>query len=189
MAALLPTLDPSIALAIRFAMALLFAAAAFHKLSDLQRFRLTLAAYRVMPDGVVVRVSTVVIGFEMALAIGFLIPGLHATVALGAASLLIAYTAAIAINIARGRRDIDCGCGGPDSSQPISTGLITRNALLIVAVSMTATVPSARTLTWLDGFAVTATVLCAVFLWTAANALLALSDERARAAIESGAHS
>ena len=41
--------------------------------------------------------------------------------------LLSLYTAAIVLNLARGRRDIDCGCGGPGSRQTLHEWLVWRN--------------------------------------------------------------
>jgi hypothetical protein len=45
--------------------------------------------------------------------------------------LLVVYAGAIGANLWRGRRHIDCGCGLGSRAQPISLGLIARNALLI----------------------------------------------------------
>ena len=46
----------------------------------------------------------------------------------GGAALLLAYAAVMAINLVRGRRFIDCGCGG--AAQPLSLGLVLRNVVL-----------------------------------------------------------
>ena len=40
------------------------------------------------------------------------------------AALLFVYAAGISINLYRGRSDIDCGCGGPESAQRLSGWLI-----------------------------------------------------------------
>ena len=59
----------------------------------------------------------VVDGTRYIRAIGTSMATPHAAAA--AALLLALYAGAIGVNLARGRRDIDCGCGGPASRQPI----------------------------------------------------------------------
>jgi len=46
------------------------------------------------------------------------------------AALLLAYAAAIAINLQRGRRDLACGCGGPHERRPIAAWMVWGNLLL-----------------------------------------------------------
>jgi len=38
--------------------------------------------------------------------------------------LLALYTLAVVVNLARGRREIDCGCFGPAARQPLSAALV-----------------------------------------------------------------
>jgi len=47
-----------------------------------------------------------------------------------AVALLLAYSAAIALNLLAGRSGIACGCGGPDPEQPIAWWMVWRNLLL-----------------------------------------------------------
>ena len=52
-------------------------------------------------------------------------------------ALLLTYAIAIAINLARGRRDLDCGCAGPNERRPIAAWMVWRNvgiAILLAAV-------------------------------------------------------
>ena len=52
--------------------------------------------------------------------------------AAGIAALLLGlYAAGIVVNLRRGRRHIDCGCGVGSRAQPISAGLVVRNTVLI----------------------------------------------------------
>ena len=61
------------------------------------------------------------------------------------------------INLMRGRRFIDCGCGG--ATQPLSIGLVVRNVVLAIA-AMIALVPApTRPLGWLDIVSMVAGVL------------------------------
>jgi hypothetical protein len=108
---------------------------------------------------------------ELALALGLWLPALRATCALGAAALLSLYGIAIAINLTRGRRDIDCGCGGPLGRQTLSEALVLRNALLAVAAVAAALPVAPRALGWLDGWTLGAAVAAMTVLYNALNAL------------------
>lgn len=171
----LPAVDPAVSLALRASIALMLAAAAYHKATDLTRFRSSLAAYRLLPDRALATIAPFVVVLETALAIGLLTPGMQPLAAATAAGLLTVYTAAIAINLARGRRNLDCGCGAPNTRQPISPGLIARNAILIAAAVAAGAPSAARGLLWLDAVALTGTLACGSLLWTAAHGLMAVS--------------
>ena len=47
--------------------------------------------------------------------------------------LLLPMTLAVAINLARGRSEIDCGCGGT-RGQGLSNGLVVRNIVLMLSL-------------------------------------------------------
>jgi hypothetical protein len=90
---------------------------------------------------------------------------------IGGAALLLAYAGVMTINLMRGRRFIDCGCGG--ATQPLSIGLVLRNVVLAVA-AITALVPApTRPLGWLDVVSMGAGVLVLGTLYAATNQLLA----------------
>ena len=98
--------DPVVALLVRGAFALLFASAAWHKLGDRRAFTGVLAAYRVLPASVVATAASVVAVLEGVVALAWLAPG-RAGIALGGTiALLTIYSAAIGINLVRGRRTI-----------------------------------------------------------------------------------
>ena len=81
------------------------------------------------------------------------------------------YAGVMTINLLRGRRFIDCGCGG--ATQPLSVGLVLRNVVLAIA-AITALVPApARPLGWLDVVSMAAGVLVLGALYAATNQLLA----------------
>lgn len=166
-------IDPAINLTIATSLALLLAAAAAHKLAGFRSFAATLGDYRLLPAPLATAFSAVMIIVEMAIACGLLIPALRATAAVSAAALFITYGAAIAVNIARGRVDIDCGCSFGRSADRLSFALIWRNALLAAAALVAAAPASARALGAFD--------LAASALFVVAAAAFYLTIEALRA--------
>jgi hypothetical protein len=163
-------LDPAFALVLRGGLALLFAAAAWHKLRDLAAFRAALGEYQLLPEAGIGLASRALVGLELVTA-GML--ALSTSGGLPAAALLAVYTAAIGVNLARGRREIDCGCFGPAARQPLSYGLALRNAGLLL-LALAAALPAApRMLVWLDGFTIAAGIALGALLHAALNTLLA----------------
>jgi len=163
------SVDPVIATIIRFALGWLFLAAAAHKLRDMADFRSVLATYRILPERLVAVAAWLVVVVEVAIGLGMLWQFTPAFVV--AAALLLIYAAVMAINLLRGRRFIDCGCGGV--TQPLSIGLVLRNLVLAIA-AITALAPSpARPLGGLDIVSMVAGVLVLGALYAATNQLLA----------------
>ena len=162
--------DPALALAARLGLALLFATAAAHKLRDPSAFRAALAGYRLAPEWSHGAAVVALIAAELGVA--FLLVASERG-AVPAALLLALYSAAIASGLARGLREIDCGCFGPAARQPISAGLIARN-LALVSLALAAALPAgARDLTWFDTIAICAAVAAGSLLYASANTLLA----------------
>ena len=143
-------MDPVIDTTLRSALALLFVVAAAHKVRDLGRFRATLAEYRLLPGALARLGAGLVVAVEAAVAAALVAPALRRPGLVSAATLLLVYAAAIGVNLARGRRDLDCGCAGPAIRRPISGWLVARNvALALVAIA--ALVPvRPRALVWVD---------------------------------------
>jgi hypothetical protein len=165
--------DPILALIVRLGLALLFGAAAGHKLRDVGGFRSALERYELLPPVWAVPAGAVLIAAEIGIAVGLLLPRVAPVAAAAAAALLALYAGAIAVNLARGRRDIDCGCGGPARRQPISGWLVARNAVL-AAVALRAAWPvTPRSVTWIDAITVAAGVLAIALLYVAADGLIA----------------
>ena len=120
--------DPIFIIASAIAIAVLLASAATHKVRTPARFARQLADYQLLPASLVRPVARLVPLLELAIAFALLVPVSRGWAALSAASLLALYAAAIGINLWRGRRDIDCGCAGPDQAQPL------RPVLLLIAL-------------------------------------------------------
>jgi len=141
-------LDPAMLIALRAALALLFAWAAFHKLRDVASFQEAVSNYELVPRRVTTIFAAGVIAAELSLAVSLPFAG-GSGPALGAAVLLATYTAAIVINLARGRV-IDCGCSGPARRRPVSGALIARNCLVLLVALSAALPPSSRSFAWID---------------------------------------
>src|SRR5262245_19029666 len=161
-------MDPALDTTLRAALAILFLAAAAHKVLDRGRFSATLADYHLLPAVQVPLGAGLVTGAEAAVAATLLVPALRVPALLGAAALLVVYGGAIAINLARGRRHIDCGCAGSAARRPISGWLVARN-LGLAAACLTAFLPvHGRALLWVDGV----TIACATAALAAVYASL-----------------
>jgi hypothetical protein len=173
-------MDPVITNTLRISLALLFGSAAYHKARDFGVFSTALEQYRLLPKRSIPGVASSLIGLECMLAGLFLVPlAVRATAFVGGLVLAI-YSGAIAINLARGRREIDCGCGGPAAGRTLGAGLLVRNALLIVGCALSAMDTLPRTLLWIDWVTVSFAVTTLALSWMAAGALGAVSKASTR---------
>ncbi|MEE8580962.1 MAG: MauE/DoxX family redox-associated membrane protein [Myxococcota bacterium] len=168
-----PNIDPALQLSLRMALALLFLISLRHKLRDFAAFRTSLAGYRILPSGCVTACAVGFMLAEACLAAALLAPGLGVASALGATALLGVYSAAIGINLLRGRREIDCGCRAPGAGEGLSEALLVRNALLILVALQGALPAGGRGFHWLDGFTAVGGAICLALLYTAVDSSLA----------------
>lgn len=163
----------TLALASAWTLAGIFLFAAAHKLRNTLAFRGILGQYRLLPEPLVPAAATLVIALEVVAGIALLAPA--SLVSRMAASglavfLLCVYTGAIAVNLAKGRTAIDCGCGGAPT--PLSGWLVARNVFLLALAWTAGTISAAHPTPELYLLAAAPTV----FLWCAyaiANQLLA----------------
>ncbi|KAB0503766.1 MauE/DoxX family redox-associated membrane protein [Pseudomonas moorei] len=167
--------DPIFIIASAVAIAVLLASAATHKVRAPARFARQLADYQLLPDSLVRPVARLIPLLELAIAFALLVPVSRGWAALNAAGLLALYAAAIGINLWRGRRDIDCGCAGPDQAQPLRPVLLLRNSVLVVLALLASVAPIARDMTLFDGFVTVAAAAVALLIYAAADGLLANS--------------
>jgi hypothetical protein len=164
------SVDPLIHHLLRVGGALLFAAAAAHKLRGRASFQSALAGYRLLPASWARPAARTMPWLELGLASALLY---SASAAWAGAALLATYAAAIAINLLRGRAGIDCGCGGPGGSRPLGLSLVVRN-LVLAALLLLSTAPVvARGWTALDSFHLAVATLAAALLYTAIDVALA----------------
>lgn len=167
--------DPVPQLVLRAGLSWLFAWAAIHKLRDVDSFRAALEGYDLVPPLWTIPAGAFLIAAEVGIATGLWLPRVHPVAGGAAAALLLLYAGAVAINLVRGRRDIDCGCAGPARRQTISGALVLRNAVLAAAALISALPAEARTLTWIDGVTLVAAILTVGLLYAAIDHLLAIA--------------
>jgi hypothetical protein len=117
-------------IALHTAVALVFLEAAYGKFADRAGFEGVVANYRLLPERLVGALANMLPPLE-ALIGGWLLTGLGALWASAAAAALLAlFAAAMGVNLLRGRREIDCGCGRAGLRQPIGWGRVARNLIL-----------------------------------------------------------
>jgi uncharacterized membrane protein YphA (DoxX/SURF4 family) len=128
-------LDASVLLAARVLGTLVFGTALIGKLRHRDEFVAVVGNYRLMPQKLVTLAAWLVITLETLTALS-LASGirLQAGAALAIGSLSI-FAAAMTINLARGRTQIDCGCFQSTLRQKLSAAHLVRNALLIIALA------------------------------------------------------
>lgn len=124
-------MDPLLSIVSVALLACVFASAAVHKLSDYPLFRRTLTAYELLPAVLIGPASVIVVLLELGGSALLIDGGLRVYGAGVIGFLLVLYMTAFAVNIARGRADIDCGCTWSGNAQPLSVWLFVRNAVLL----------------------------------------------------------
>jgi hypothetical protein len=165
--------DPIYVIASAVSVAVILASAASHKWRAPGRFIRQLEDYQLLPPALLKPAARALPLAEGALAFALLLPASRALAALAAAALLALYAAAIGINLWRGRRDIDCGCAGPDQAQPLRPLLLLRNTVLVALALLASLHPQARELGVFDAFVSLAASAVALLLYAAADGLLA----------------
>jgi hypothetical protein len=139
-------LDPVWVWIARLGVSVLFAAAGLSKLWQQAAFRDAVAAYDLLPRRMVAPAALTLAALEVAAAILLLSPAGRLAGAILLGGLLLLFTTAIAINLVRGRTDIDCGCwmfGARQSERRHGSGgaTVARNAVLAVLV-LVASIPA-----------------------------------------------
>ena len=130
MAALTHELLAAASVAGRTCVGLVFALAAVQKAMHWRVLPGVIANYRLFPRFMVVPAAVLLPAVEAILAILLLSGRVSPWPALAAMALLMLFAVAMAINLRRGRDDIDCGCGETFLRQTLNWTLVLRNALL-----------------------------------------------------------
>lgn len=148
-------MPPVLILATRIAGALLFGSAVAGKLRHRTAFVGIVDRYRLVPEALTEFAAWTVIVLE-SLVVLSLVTGIALAVGgMLAIILLLGFAAAMAINIARGETEIDCGCFQTALRQRLSSALVVRNlllALIFVPVLGGESRPLVA-LEWVDGVA------------------------------------
>ncbi len=168
-------IDPLLPTAIAFGFAVLFVAAAWHKLSARGRFEAILRDYRLLPEFLVRPVALLMPVVELTLALGWMSDLSTRVTALASAALLATYAFAMAINLMRGRVYIDCGCGFGASAgeEPaLSSSMVARNIILIGLALLPLVPATGRDLGITDFVVVLASVLTAILLYAGSGQLI-----------------
>ncbi|WP_454735597.1 MauE/DoxX family redox-associated membrane protein [Cupriavidus necator] len=175
--------DPVVNAACSAAAALVLLLSVLPKLREFGRFHAAFDAYGLLPSAWSRVASMAFVAAEAGAALLLAVRPWHALSAGAGLAVVGLATAAVTINLARGRREIRCGCGSDADSMPLSGGLVLRNTALL-AVLATAAASSAtgaeRALAPLDFAAAGFCALALLLMWLAATQLLANAG-RARA--------
>ncbi len=169
-------LDPVFIITCSLILSYVFVVASFHKWQNLDEFTETLRNYRLLPEALVGLFSIAIPVLEILCGLALLIPQSAAAAAILAAALLLMYMFAIGLNLLKGRRSIDCGCGGSDQKQAISEWLVLRNSVLLFFSYCVVVATQAREPLWLDwGIALLAAIVGCLF-YNIVNQLLVNRD-------------
>jgi hypothetical protein len=152
-------LDPAIGWTVVLVLAGVFGAAALSKFRALDAFVGVVHNYRLVPEPLERSIAYGLPLIELAIAVGVLVPAARASAALAA------------INLVRGRRDIDCGCFATVLRQRLSWPLVLRNLLLAVVALLVVPGLGVRRLGWLDFVTIACASTALVLVYAAVSRL------------------
>lgn len=166
-------LDPVLARTCGAALAVILVLGAWQKLRDLAVFEASVELYRLLPESLVPLFARLFPVAEAMAGIALLFDATRTAGFVLGVLVLGAATAGVAINVARGHTDIDCGCGGAEGHTRLSWALVARNGVLLALLALGAQAGSDRSLVWIDYLSVAGGTLMLLTLYAAANQLLA----------------
>lgn len=174
------SLDPALTSTVSLVLATVFAAAAATKLRAPEVFAGVVENYRLLPAALVRPAALALPPAELAAAVGLLVPATRPAAAALAVLLLLLFAAAMAINLARGRREIDCGCFVGPLRQRVGWPLVGRNLLLAALGSpVTLADGGGRAMNGLDGLTIAAGTASLLLLYAASGRLFGLAPAAA----------
>jgi len=121
-------------LVVRFAVATLLISAAVAKYRDYPKWIGALSAYGLLPEALLGAFALSLPAAELIVALSLVFGVLLFAGILAGIGLLILFASALAINLLRGRRNIDCGCDLRGRPRQISWYQVGRNAMLAGAL-------------------------------------------------------
>lgn len=164
--------DPVLTRGLAAVLAVVLLVGTWQKLRDMVVFAGAVENYRLLPEAAVLPAAWGIALLETAAGCLWLIDGASAAASAATVLLLLTVTGAVGLNLVRGHRDIDCGCGGL-SSQPLSAGLVVRNLILLAAAVLAGQEAGARSLELSDYLTTGGLVLALLGLYVSANQLMA----------------
>ena len=173
--------DPILTIAASQFLGLVLAVAAVAKVAHWTAFRGVVGSYRLLPERLVGPFSFILPPMELVAGACLAVRVAMPWAALVAAALFSLFAIAIAINLARGRTYIDCGCFQSALRQSIDWRLVARNcglAALALIVAWSGSHPAQVSQLWLPTIPAAATFYT---LYLALNSVWAL-DESGRKA-------
>ncbi len=165
-------IDPAAGYLIVCGVALLFALAGSHKLRNLAVFTEVLCEYRVLPEPLARRSAWLIPAVELGIALALPWQACRPWALIAAIGVLIAYASGISLNIARGRRGLDCGCGASGNRRAIAPWMVWRNLVFSLALGVAALPWIARPLSGLDVLTVIGGLTAAAMLYATIDRLL-----------------
>ena len=171
-------------------LAAIFFAAGMSKLRALETFEGVVQNFRLLPERLVAPASYILPIVEVAVAAALLMPVSRSYGAWAAVCLIGVFTVAVAINLFRGRREIDCGCFNSELKQRLSWWLVLRNlALAGLAWWLAGAAVSTSATGWIPWLLGGVTAAMAAVIYVAATTLSAIAnDVAARRAAAAAAH-
>ena len=169
-------IDPVISLIFSLVLSYIFVVAAVHKWQGFAEFQETLGNYRVLPAFLVKPFAFALPLLEFAAGVALLIPLTSKLAGAMAGILLLVYILAMLINLAQGRRSIDCGCGGSDQKQNISEWLVLRNTVLVLFAWCVMHNSPIRELGWFDWLVAFLATIVISLIYNILNQLLVNRD-------------
>lgn len=125
-----PEMSAIVAVAARTIAGLILLVAGLSKVIAVRRSVKAVHAYRLLPEIIVPVVGRALPWAEVIVGVAIVTGMLLPWSTLAALGLYVLFGAAIAINLMRGRRNIDCGCFGSTHRERLTWWLAVRNGLL-----------------------------------------------------------
>jgi len=110
----------------------IFLTSSLPKLRHPRAFTTAVQAYHLLPQPWIRPFAIILPWLELALGLMLLLGWGTRIAALAGSGLLLVFLTAMGINLARGRKDLDCGCSGKKHSQKIGWKTIARNIVLVL---------------------------------------------------------
>jgi hypothetical protein len=155
----------------RLTIAAIFALAALHAMREWAVFGGIVEQYHIAPRRLALIAARILPPLELSAAAALAMPATSGAGAVLGLCLMALFTAAIAVNLARGRVSIDCGCGGA-SGQKLSTGLVLRNLVIAFGLVVAWSAPREGAVDGAAAIGVIGASLALIALYFAANQLM-----------------